>query len=864
MNRFFYSKNFLSTLFCALFLSGAIQLYAGGSEMIINSDSCVYSLNIFDSLGDGWNGNTVVVTSGNTSLTVTLETGTSASYQFTAYSGESITLEYVEGGSINVDGSFKLSDSYGVELYASGFNPAYGVAYDAVADCTCPNVDNSTFVATTFQDSIFLSWEDNNAESYTIEYGPAGFPVGEGALISTLTNSVGISPLNSGLSYDFYIVSDCGDNLSPQDGPVTFKTELDPAVGSGNGTCILTLDLFDSLGDGWNGSVLTIESNGQSTDYTFTTGSSASFEVIVDANSVVNVSYLPGFFEDEVSYVISDSEGNIILENGPFPPQGQNFFSFVSCGFGFDLDYTLADLANFSWSEAEEEGGFILEIGDINFIRGTGTAYNFSDETTSGETPGLQENTYYAAYLTFIDADDEIDYLIGPIIFKTTYFVDVGVSGFIDPSVIDCEIDEGLGINVVLKNYGQYPQTLIPVSYGVNGELADIEFPFDGNYTGVIGYNYDDDFAFNEQYDFSEPGEYYITAWTHLEEDSNASNDTFEIVVKTANYLPLKEDFELVALPEGWTSSVFNGFYPANSHNNPTACWGTNLWISSNPQAELTTDRYVIPEEGASLTFEYRYTYFADGAGFDITDNKLSVQISTDCGETYDQTIYVIDGSNHTPSAEFALVEIPLDDFAGEAINLRFLAEWTVEDYWIDIDNINILGCPPTFGIYSTITEETSSGVENGSIQVTEPVLGQAPYTYLWDVDLLNNSPILNNVGIGFYQLTIIDDNGCSEVYNYTIGSPNSTENQEIAFNLFEVMPNPTSGLLYINIELAEQDDLNIEVLDNVGRVVQTIKADQVKDWSQSLDMSDFASGMYFLRAYSNQSLMTKRIVLNK
>ena len=68
-----------------------------------------------------------------------------------------------------------------------------------------------------------------------------------------------------------------------------------------------------------------------------------------------------------------------------------------------------------------------------------------------------------------------------------------------------------------------------------------------------------------------------------------------------------------------------------------------------------------------------------------------------------------------TPSAEFALVEIPLDGFAGEAVNLRFFAEWAVEDYWIDIDNVNILGCPPTFGIYSTITEETSPGVENGN-----------------------------------------------------------------------------------------------------------------------------------------------------
>ena len=74
---------------------------------------------------------------------------------------------------------------------------------------------------------------------------------------------------------------------------------------------------------------------------------------------------------------------------------------------------------------------------------------------------------------------------------------------------------------VELKNYGQNPQSLIPVKYAVNGEVADIEIPFDGFYTGVIGYGFNDGFVFDEPYDFSQPGTYYIKAWTELEEDLN-------------------------------------------------------------------------------------------------------------------------------------------------------------------------------------------------------------------------------------------------------------------------------------------------------------------------------------------------------
>ena len=864
-------KNYLLLIISSFVLGGAVQLQAEGSDWVQSADSCVYKLDLFDSLGDGWNDNSVVVTAGNTSLTVTLETGTAVSYDIVVYNGESITLEYTEGGSTNVDGSFKLYNAFGGELFASGFNPDYGVLYDALADCSCQEIDITTVVAETFIDSVYLEWADNGSESYSIEYGPAGFPLGQGAVISSNSNAVGISPLNSGLNYDFYISSDCGDEFLPSDqvGPASFQTEYD--LSSGGGSCTFTLDLFDTWGDGWNGAVLTFEVNGETTDYTFTTGFDASFEITLNANSVVNVSYVGGFFENEVSYVLTDPDGNIILENGPFPPQGENIFTFLACpnclgATEFNLDFALADYAIFSWNEPQENGSFELEIGDIAFVRGFGDVYTFPAETLDAEIGGLEENTYYSAYLTFYCEDGDVGTTYGPIMFKTSYYVDVGVSNLYDPNVVDCDIEVGNGIKVELKNYGQDPQSLIPVKYAVNGEVADIDIPFDGFYTGVIGYGFDDGFTFDEQYDFSLPGEYYVRAWTELEEDANLVNDSFEILLKTANFLPLKEDFEDIALPEGWTTSTPFGFYPQGAHNNSSACWGVNLWSSFSSLADLTTDRYVIPEEGATLSFEYRYTLWSAGTtGFDLGDNKLSVQISTDCGETYDQTIYVISGNNHTPSAEFAMVEVPLDQFAGQAINIKFFAEWAVTDYWLDIDNINILGCPPNLGIYATVTGETASDAGDASIQVTSPLFGQEPFLYSWSSDPLNNSPLLDNIGAGSYELTIVDDNGCSETFFYTINEiPVNTINPEIAFNLFEVMPNPTSGMLNINIELAEQDDLNIELLDNVGRVIKTLKADQVKDWSETLDMSGFASGMYFLRAYSNQSLMTKRIVLNK
>ena len=870
MNRFFYMKSYLLIFLSSFLFVGASPLHAEGSELVLSADSCIYTLDLFDSLGDGWNSNSVTVTSGSNSLNVTLDAGTTISFDVVVYDGEPLTIEYLEGGSTNVDGSFKLYNHFGGEVFASGFNPDYGILYSDLADCSCQDIDLSTVVSTAFIDSVFIQWTDNGSDSYNIEYGPVGFPLGQGAEVSTITNSIGIAPLNPGLNYEFYVTSDCGDEftLSDQVGPAFFQTEFDPS--SGGGSCDFTLDLFDSFGDGWNGAILTLEVNGEATDYTITTGSSASFNITLSGNSVVNVSYVGGSWESEVTYVLSDQDGNVILENGPNPPQGENIFSFIACpnclgATEFNLDFALADYAIFSWNEPQEAGSFELEIGEIAFVRGTGNLFTYDSSTLDAEVNGLQENTYYSAYLTYYCADGDVGTTYGPIMFKTSYYIDVGVSDFFDPSEVDCEIEVGNGIMVELKNYGQNPQSLIPVKYAVNGEVADIEIPFDGFYTGVIGYGFNDGFVFDEPYDFSLPGTYYIRAWTELEEDLNTVNDSFEVLVKTANYLPLKEDFELIALPDGWTTSSTFGFFPEGAHNNSSACWGVNLWSSFSSLADLTTDRYVISEEGAVLSFDYRYTFWSAGTtGFDITDNKLNVQISTDCGQTY-ETIYVIDGSNHDPSAEFALVEIPLDDFVGEAINVKFFAEWSVADYWLDIDNVNIVGCPPGLGIYTSVVGETYANAENATITTSTPLFGQEPFTYIWSADPINNTPVLDNIGAGFYDLAIVDANGCSESFVFTVNEiPVSTEEEDIAFNVFDVMPNPTSGQIFINIELVEQEDLNIELLDNLGRVIRSIRAENVLDWSETLDMSGYASGMYFLRAYSDQSIMTKRIILNK
>jgi len=74
--------------------------------------------------------------------------------------------------------------------------------------------------------SADLSWTPGGSEtSWNIEYGPAGFMLGTGTLISGVGNPHILLGLTSNFDYDFYVQADCdGGNTSSWAGPCTFTT----------------------------------------------------------------------------------------------------------------------------------------------------------------------------------------------------------------------------------------------------------------------------------------------------------------------------------------------------------------------------------------------------------------------------------------------------------------------------------------------------------------------------------------------------------------------------------------------------------------------------------------------------------------
>lgn len=89
-------------------------------------------------------------------------------------------------------------------------------------DCQMPTQVN---VTATTASSATLAWQVNGPETaWNIEYGPAGFEIGEGTIVEADANPFIITGLTDATAYDFYVQANCGVVTSLYSAPATGTT----------------------------------------------------------------------------------------------------------------------------------------------------------------------------------------------------------------------------------------------------------------------------------------------------------------------------------------------------------------------------------------------------------------------------------------------------------------------------------------------------------------------------------------------------------------------------------------------------------------------------------------------------------------
>ena len=163
-------------------------LYAcvGASSILVDADAspsgapATFTLNMFDSFGDGWNGNSITILADGVPVLVgaTIDDGTAASETFTAPEGSTLTATWV-AGSWQAEVSFDLLDGSGSIVNSDG----YGGTIDYVIPATVYNP---------------LNWYD----------APGGTYLGSGSPFEVVGTSV--MPTASTGSYTFWVTQENG------------------------------------------------------------------------------------------------------------------------------------------------------------------------------------------------------------------------------------------------------------------------------------------------------------------------------------------------------------------------------------------------------------------------------------------------------------------------------------------------------------------------------------------------------------------------------------------------------------------------------------------------------------------------------
>ncbi len=146
----------------------------------------------------------------------------------------------------------------------------------------------------------------------------------------------------------------------------------------------------------------------------------------------------------------------------------------------------------------------------------------------------------------------------------------------------------------------------------------------------------------------------------------------------------------------------------------------------------------------------------------------------------------------------------------------------------------------------------TSGGNTNGAIAITATG-GTPSYNYSWS----NGSTLqdISGLSCGNYSVTVTDANNCEANGTYFVDCSVSVVN--IAENNFSIMPNPTTGKVFI--EAATGNAYQVQVMNSLGAVLHSENV----FGNSTIDLTEQAKGIYFISiTNANNNKIMKRIAL--
>jgi len=149
-----------------------------------------------------------------------------------------------------------------------------------------------------------------------------------------------------------------------------------------------------------------------------------------------------------------------------------------------------------------------------------------------------------------------------------------------------------------------------------------------------------------------------------------------------------------------------------------------------------------------------------------------------------------------------------------------------------------------------TITYPSSTTTNNGALTANISG-GVAPYTYSWNTSPAQTTQTASNLGVGTYYLTVSDSLGC--VTNSSVSISLESVKSIDFTKAVQVYPNPTNGVVYLNISNELGNNASVQVTTIDGKVVYNA-TNMSTSTINKIDFSSLKSGLYFVKITSGNN----------
>jgi hypothetical protein len=377
---------------------------------------CDYTINGFDSFGDGWNGHNVDVVLDGVAVPgspFTVATGSAASFTFTVNSGQTLELTW-NSGSWNGEASYNLLDSEGNVAYAHGTNGAYGLEYTGTTNCPLCVSPAALSVSNVTAINADISWAPaTGADDYNVEWGVSGYTPGvglESGAITVATTNTTFGVLTPEVCYDVYVQTNCTAGSGSWVGPIAFcALPLCPEVSAVTATAG-ALDAQIT----WTAGGIETDWNVEYGPVGFPLGSGTTDATVTTTDDILGLTQLTCYHYYVQANCVAVNATSLWV--GPL-----QYCTVATCPEPSGLGSTVIspDSVGISWTAGGIETEWTISYGMPGFVAGSGLSMT-STGTPSDTLTGLMSDTQYEYYVQANCGAGDASIWVGPMTFTTS------------------------------------------------------------------------------------------------------------------------------------------------------------------------------------------------------------------------------------------------------------------------------------------------------------------------------------------------------------------------------------------------------------------------------------------------------------